>query len=59
MDFKYTLYSRVKLKESSEQGEVTARAEYTYCDNQYLIRYMAGDGRMVESWWTETAISQV
>jgi len=59
MSFKYDLESRVKLNESEEQGEIIGRGEYTYSQNQYLIRYKAGDGRMVENWWTESAISAV
>lgn len=39
-----------------ERGEVIARAEYQHTENNYLIRYRAGDGRQVESWWGESAI---
>lgn len=54
--FIYRLNEKVKLTESEESGPVVARAEYTYMENQYLIRYKAGDGRMVESWWAESAL---
>lgn len=52
----FNLRDRVKLVESAETGEVIARAEYTYTEPHYLIRYKAGDGRQVESWWGESAL---
>ena len=54
--FKYENSDSVKITASEEAGIVIARADYEYCDNQYLIRYKAGDGRAVEQWWAETAI---
>ena len=33
-----------------------SRAEYSYCENSYLVRYEAADGRAVEQWWTESAL---
>lgn len=54
--FKYENSDSVKITASEEAGIVIARADYECCDNQYLIRYKAGDGRAVEQWWTETAI---
>lgn len=52
----FNLRVRVKLAESGETGEIIGRAEYTYMEPQYLIRYKAGDGRQVESWWGESAL---
>jgi hypothetical protein len=57
--FKFNIGDKVKLNASEEAGEVIGRAEYSYCDNSYLIRYRAADGRAVESWWTESSISLI
>lgn len=40
-----------------ESGLVIGRSEYTTAEPQYLIRYKAADGRMVEVWWTESALT--
>ncbi len=55
--FKFELSQRVELDESREEGTVIARAEYSNKCNQYLVRYLAGDGRQTESWWDEDAIT--
>ena len=57
MDFKFDLNDEVSIIASEEYGEVIARAEYSSSVNQYLIRYKAGDGRAVEAWWDESALS--
>ena len=54
--FTYSLGDRVKLKESEETGQVIGRAEYDNADPSYFIRYKCGDGRMIEAWWTQSAI---
>jgi len=55
--FKYELESPVKLVMSGERGEILGRAEYAKVDEpSYYVRYLAGDGRLVESWWDEGAI---
>lgn len=54
--FAFDLGAKVALK-SGETGEVVARAKYLYSKHHYLVRYTAGDGRMVESWWGESALS--
>lgn len=54
--FSFDLHSRVRLVESDETGTVIGRAEYVESANQYLVRYRAGDGRQVESWWAESAL---
>jgi hypothetical protein len=56
-NFAFKLGQRVTIAESGETGEVIGRAHYTYADPSYLIRYRAGDGRAVESWWTEDALT--
>ncbi len=55
--FKFELEATVGIKASQESGEVVARSEYSTNENQYLVRYMAGDGRAVESWWGESALT--
>lgn len=57
MAFKFNLGDRVAIDESGEQGAVIGRAEYSYAEEGYLVRYKAGDGRAVEGWWTESALS--
>lgn len=47
----------VSLDMSGERGIVIARAEYLHGENQYLVRYLAADGRQVESWWNESALA--
>ena len=54
--FKFQMGTRVSLIESGEKGKIIGLAEYDRTDNNYLIRYKAGDGRCVEDWWTESAI---
>lgn len=56
MSFKFELGSKVKITASDEVGDVIGRAEYSAASNTYLIRYKAGDGRAVESWWNEDAL---
>lgn len=55
MEFRLT--DRVFIKESEEEGVVIGRASYVNSDNQYLVRYKAADGRCVENWWYEDALS--
>lgn len=54
--FAYTLSQIVWIVASAESGEVIGRAEYTYAENSYLVRYCARDGRATEQWWTESAL---
>jgi hypothetical protein len=54
--FKFNLSQVVRIDESREEGVVIARAEYAHAENCYLLRYKAGDGRAVESWWGESAL---
>ena len=58
-DFKFDLKAKVTIAASGEQGEVIGRAEHVYAENNYNVRYKAGDGRAVESWWTESALEAV
>jgi hypothetical protein len=54
--FKFKLHQCVKIKVSGETGTVIGRAEYADSKPNYLIRYAAGDGRAVESWWAASAL---
>lgn len=55
--FRFTLNQSISITTSSEQGAVIGRAEYATGENSYLIRYKAADGRAVEAWWAESALS--
>ena len=57
--FRFNLGDRVKLVESDETGIVMGRAEYAHSEDAYYVRYRAGDGRQVESWWGDSAIGSV
>ena len=54
--FKFSLEDKVKLTHSDEHGDVIGRSEYINSEPTYLIRYVAGDGRQIESWWAEDAL---
>ena len=41
---------------SGEKGDVIGRADYIDGEPSYRIRYVAGDGRLTESWWGESAL---
>jgi hypothetical protein len=45
------------IKASEESGEVIGRAEYSNSEPSYYVRYKAADGRAVEAWWPESAVS--
>jgi hypothetical protein len=57
--FKFSLTQQLQVSVSGEQGECIARSEHAAADPQYLLRYRAADGRAVEAWWTERALSAV
>jgi len=54
---RFQLKDLVVITVSGESGEVIGRAEYVSCLPAYLVRYKSADGRAVEAWWTETALS--
>jgi len=56
--FKFDLSSEVKIQVSGEVGTVIGRAEYSGCENNYQVRYKCADGRAVESWWAESALTR-
>ena len=57
MSFKFNLKQKLDIVESVEHGEVIGRAEYNFASPQYLLRYLAADGRKVEAWWAEDALA--
>ncbi|PTX49116.1 hypothetical protein IQ03_04812 [Gemmobacter caeni] len=57
MAFKFKLNHEVIIEASGECGVVVGRAEYADGKPQYLIRYMAADGRAVEQWWNQSALT--
>lgn len=59
MAFKYPLKATATLIGSGESGQIIGRAEYTEAKQDYLIRLVAADGRLVEVWWKESAIASV
>lgn len=54
--WKFELGEEVEIECSGEVGHVIARAEYLADEDRYLVRYKAGDGRAVESWWAARAL---
>jgi hypothetical protein len=57
VEFRFTLEEQVEIVASGESGEVIARAEYAAGENSYQVRYRAADGRAVEAWWGESALT--
>ena len=57
-EYKFILSQVVRL-ESGEQGTIIGRAEYVFMENQYNLRYVAADGRAVEAWWGESALTAI
>ncbi len=39
-----------------ERCTVIGRAHYLDSNPQYMVRYVAADGRMTECWWAESAL---
>lgn len=56
--FKFNLGEQVVLIGSDENGIVVSRAEHSNAENNYMIRYKCGDGRLIEAWWTESALER-
>jgi hypothetical protein len=54
--FKFELNQAVGITNSEEHGIVVSRAEHTRAEHTYMVRYKCGDGRMIEEWWTESAL---
>ncbi len=54
--FSFSLGQEVRLVRSGETGVVVGRAEYTDSAPSYYVRYAAGDGRLDERWWAQSAL---
>lgn len=57
MNFKFNLGQSVVIECSGETGQVVGRAEYLSGEQSYQVRYKAADGRAVETWWNESALT--
>jgi hypothetical protein len=55
--FTFSMGELLNIDTSVEFGHVVARAEYAHGEDMYLLRYRAADGRAVEQWWGESALS--
>lgn len=53
---RFALGQQVRVRVSTEVGEVVGQARYRFSENSYLVRYCAADGRAVEQWWAESAL---
>jgi hypothetical protein len=55
--FKFQMLQEVRLVQSEEHGAVIGRAEYHFGnESNYLVRYVAADGRQIEGWHAESAL---
>jgi len=54
---KFSLGAFVEIDCSGEEGKIIGTAQYIDGKDKCLIRYQAADGRAVESWWDEDALS--
>lgn len=58
--FHLELNQAVQITCSGEQGVVLGRAEYAETERpQYFLRYKSADGRAVEQWWSEKALTAI
>lgn len=53
----FDLGDSVVLIMSKEKGCVIGRAEYLHNATQYLVRFVAADGRQCENWFTADALA--
>jgi hypothetical protein len=58
-EFLFQLGASVVIDVSQESGEVIGQARYKNIQNLYLIRYKCADGRAVEDWWGEDALTEI
>ena len=59
MAFLYNLGTPVKLTQSGESGTIIGRAEFTNSDEQYFVRYVDGNGCLIQKWWPHDAIAEI
>lgn len=57
MTFKFEIGQNITIEASGETGKIIGAALYLTGENSYLIRYKAADGRAVDAWWQESALS--
>ena len=57
-EFRFSLNETVGMVTSDEVGKVIGRAEYLDGEDQYFVRYKAADGRQVENWWSDSALTR-
>lgn len=57
--FEHSIGAHVELAMSKEKGRVIARAKFETGVRQYLVRYMAADGRQTEGWFESDALRKV
>lgn len=53
----YQLTQEVSIEASRERGSIIGRAEFQHSEPAYQLRYRAADGKAVEAWWPESALS--
>lgn len=53
----FNLMQQVTIQASGETGMVIGRAEYSFAEPAYFIRYKAADGRAIEAWWPQSALA--
>lgn len=54
--FDFKLNDSVRIACSGETGTVIGRAHFVNSNDQFLVRYLSGDGRAVEAWWNADAL---
>lgn len=54
--FEFSIGESVALAASKEKGRVIGRAKYETGMRQYLIRYVAADGRQEDAWFETDAL---
>jgi hypothetical protein len=59
MSFKFEIFDKVGLANSTEEGVVIGRAEYAEGTRSYLLRYRDAAGCAKEAWWKEAALCAV
>lgn len=59
LQFAHEIGSHATIVESggTESGRIIGRAQHENSENQYYLRYRAADGRCVEYWWAESALT--
>lgn len=57
MNEKLRLGLTATIECSGEKGTIIGVAHYLDSPPSALVRYKCGDGRAVEAWWTESALT--